>query len=191
LFLSPDGYGRVEDAYRNFKKAWIDRSAARAGALPRFATPYVQPMFKARWETFDDVYVGLYALNLAGVDEKADPVSEGPEIPSVLLRAVLDVEFPRIDPRSDFHETLISEYAVAEVVKFRQAIDRLIPYRTALKAAGVGCVALDFAVFALPGDNEVADGPGLPGLSKAILERDKAWTSLAEEFRCAFDLLRT
>lgn len=190
LFLSEEGFDRVEDAYGAFKAAWLDRPRSTSSKLDGFARPYLTGMFRPYWESFDDVYLGLYALNLSGADERFAPkLQGGPEKPALLLRAVLDIEFPAVDRKAEFRDTLISELAVSKVIKFRQALERIIPYPTALKAAGVGCVALDFTVFALHGADPTLEQPKLLGLSKDIIEKDRAWAALARQYNGVFEIL--
>jgi hypothetical protein len=188
--LSEEGYSRVESAYQHFRKIWLDRSAAKGSQLGGFAGEYAAGMFDADWKSFDDIYLGLYALNLAGVEEHGEAATrEHRGHPILLFRAILDLDFPKIDRKSDFYDTLISEFVVADVIKFRQAISRLIPYPTILQSASVGCVSLDFAVLAEETGQRDDIEEGLPSLSKKIIEEDHAWMTLARRFHGAFELL--
>jgi len=176
LFLSEDGYTRVRRAYDAITgRGPISKLREAEGVL-----------WENRWTAFDDVYLAIYCSRLAAL--KA-PVEGGPKLERLdltlacRLYVLLDMDIPHFSQNALFEETLISEYAVMDLMYFRGALQNLVPYPLRLERFALGCVEMEFGVYAPRSSGAEIRPFELIGLNPASLQSSNAWVDLYKRFK--------
>jgi hypothetical protein len=179
-FLSAGGYERVRGAHRRYL-------AASKGGKRFEAAEEVAYLQEERWTDFDSLYLALYALNLMDVPSidllkraSATFANEQDLKPFLSLRAWLPIEFPHVSTQTQFEDTLLDEIQVADLQSVRRRIESLVPYPIAMNSIGIGCVWLNFVVFA--GRSRKSDGDRLPHFSRETVEQSPGWQNLTTRF---------
>lgn len=178
LFLSAVGLERVHAAYEAMRgRGKVDILNSAPAAL-----------WGDRWSAFDDLYLALY---VGRTQECHAPAGDHPSNwfdfdleMACRLFVVLDVDFPSFDPKATFEQTLLNEYAVVDLMHFRAAVQRLLPYPIRLQRFRLGCVELEFGVWGPARRSEnIFKPPELPGLDPAALRNKASWQSISRRFK--------
>ena len=150
VYISSDALNRSRDIFHAVV-------GGRSDLLKKIEDKSHSVLFNEAWDEFDDIYVSLYYMNLtregrvSHIKGLRSSLSHGRRA-AANLTVILDTPFPAVSTKAkstlDFEETLFDETIVADLVRLRSGIYRLIPYPAQLSAVGVGCVYLEFAIFA-------------------------------------------
>jgi hypothetical protein len=137
LFLSAKGLDTVRAIYRR-RNATTDRPATgdydRARAF----------LFDEPWDDYDKVYIALYTLRLTGGKWLPRKDFEAPPENNRQSRLQLDCTL-ELDVKPDYgRQWLLDEWAVAEIIGFRSALQQVLPYHLRVIYVGFGCFMLSF-----------------------------------------------
>lgn len=189
VFLSGAGLQKAREIFEATRK--LERGAPSQA----FNQHHIGCLFEPHWTSFDDLYLAFYVLNLlgGGGPYTRDAPEAAGVVPCLRLRAMLDLPFPKVDVTTSFWDSLVSEFSVASVINFRNQLERLVPYRVILTGVDLGCVFLEFTVYAREMNGRDVRDPtvGIPRFNKAIVESDRTWNDLKTRFRvvAGFELL--
>ena len=172
LFLSVNGLKQVRAAY--------DALRGRGDAKVLAAA---QATFGAdAWRSFDDLYLALYVgrLHVWKARSFTHPWLAKAGLKLVRrLYVLLDIDVPAFAQDSDFEETLLSEFVVADLMHLRAAIQTLVPYPVRLERFSVGCIEMEFGVW---GPSDADPSHELPGLEEGELRDMPTWQELSRRF---------
>lgn len=116
--------------------------------------------------TFDDFYTAFYGVKLAGHDcFKVDRARQAQGERVASLRALLNIDLQKFNPRLTFDESLINEYDIADLMNFIGALREMIPYSVVVETLGLGCIWMEYGIYG----NRPRRGR-LPFLDKAEIE---------------------
>jgi len=136
--------------------------------------------------TLDDFYLALYIKNLFSIKisrpykatKRTNYKTAG------ILSALLDVEFPHIDDGIHFEKTLLDEFQVANLRRFKFAVENTIPYQSELSLLKTGCIYMEFNILVtkgtdLPLENGVID---LPYASEKHFQNSSVWAEIRQNY---------
>ena len=145
LFLSADAIVRAREIFAVFRS-----KNPTAPPLGEVFNKSASTIFSDEWaEHFDDLYLGVYYLNLTSKELTRSPLprSKG-HAQRAIMTVMIDQNLPKIDEKTPFEETLFSEAVISDLIRIRGSVQNLIPYETSLSKLFVGCLWLEFSILA-------------------------------------------
>jgi hypothetical protein len=185
LFLTHAGLERTKEIFEKVKYSKKEAHISNIAEVIN-TNGVLDELFDEKWVSFDNIYAGMYLLNLfAGTEITARKSHRsGNHVERMTLDLMVDVEFPKFTKDCDFEATLLSEYVVADIIKLKEAIGDLVSYPITPRAFSYGCLFMGFSIFgkARPEGRDSSD-VGMPGLNRNIIDDHPSWNSLKNRFK--------
>lgn len=168
-------------------KSLFEQFREAGGGEPRaLAREKAQVLLESNWGDIDKLYLAMYSANLFGlpkVGRSSRPLRRQYR-QAAILGMLVDVEFPKVNSKTTFEDSLLNELDVADLQKLRSAVSALIPYKTRISHMSFGCLYMEVAVLVNKGRKlEFSDGLiDLPRFSKNYIEAAVPWQALRDQF---------
>lgn len=184
IYLSESGLAKVRDIFSAY-------SSGDISYLKGLHDEVHYSTFTREWSTFDDAYRDIYYLSIASENRLVSLQQDIKRADNKQKRAdltiIFDFNFPRIRRDLLFQHSLIDETKVADLIRLRRGVTNLIPYETSLSTFAVGCLWLEFSIFA---NSRTSDhDEGLIGIGPNTLERSPGWQRFKRRFHLANDCI--